>query len=113
MIFNGLYILTLTQGIGCWKVTGEMKVKCEVCGIEGYLQTIGNYHRVRHYLNIDLITKKSKFTYHQQDKEYIDRILSNTDHLNTNIDLKLGTSSINCELEPRAGFEPATITLPR
>ena len=93
-----------------------MKVKCEVCGIDGYLQTLGSYHRIRHYVGIDPITKKSKFSYCPQTKEYLNRILAsqplaNTDHLTTGIDLKLSVSNSNNGVEPRAGIEPATYSL--
>ena len=98
------------------EVSNSMKVKCEVCGIDGYLQTLGSYHRVRHYVGIDPITKKSKFSYCPQTKEYIDRILAsqaltNTYHLTTGIDLELSVSNPDCIEKPRAGIEPATYSL--
>jgi hypothetical protein len=46
-----------------------VKIKCEVCKIEGYLQQLGNYFRVRHYAGIGA-NGKSKFYYHQQSKDY-------------------------------------------
>ena len=85
-----------------------MKVECSVCHVVGYLQRIGkNYYRVRHYQGIDRVSKISKFTYHQQSKEYIqglhidssthsniDHLGSRTiDHLPNTIDLKLNSSS--------------------
>ena len=42
-----------------------MRIICEVCKQEGYLQQLGsNYFRVRHYAG------KGKFFYHQQSKDY-------------------------------------------
>ena len=40
------------------------------CHKLGYLQQLGNYFRVRHYDGVNPITGKSKFSYHQQSKEY-------------------------------------------
>ena len=51
-----------------------MKIVCQVCGIEGYLQHIGkNYYRVRHYQD-KAEYEKSKFYCHQQPPAYV-RIL--------------------------------------
>ena len=106
-----------------------MRIKCQVCGDLGYLQRLGHYCRVRHYRGINKDTNKSEFFYHQQSKDYVERILrdikpdekSGTDtkeecssvqcKSENNIDLKLGISSQNCIMEPRAGFEPATYSL--
>ena len=47
-----------------------MKIVCQVCGIEGYLQHIGkNYYRVRHYIGYE--DGKPKFKYHRQSPEYV------------------------------------------
>jgi hypothetical protein len=52
----------------------RMKVKCEICGIEGQLQHISkNYYRVKHYLGS--IDGKLRFEYHKQSLEYISNIL--------------------------------------
>ena len=89
-----------------------VKILCPTCNTEGYLQTLGNYHRIRHYVGIDPITKKSKFSYCPQTREYIDRILATQpEHLTTGIDLKLSVSNSNNGVEPRAGIEPATYSL--
>ena len=37
----------------------------------GYLQQLGNYYRVRHYIGINSETRKSQFKYCQQSKEWI------------------------------------------
>ena len=47
-----------------------MKIECEQCHEEGYLQQLGNYFRVRHYAGMNPKTGKSKFIYHQQSKPY-------------------------------------------
>ena len=48
----------------------RMRIICEVCKIEGYLQQLGNYYRVRHY-NGKVEYGKSKFYYHQQSPSYV------------------------------------------
>ena len=58
-----------------------MRIICEVCKQEGYLQQLGNYFRVRHY-NGKAEYGKSKFYYHQQSKEYAQQQLSNSSSLN-------------------------------
>jgi hypothetical protein len=51
-----------------------MKVRCEICGIEGQLQHISkNYYRVKHYLGS--VNGKSRFEYHKQSLGYISNIL--------------------------------------
>ncbi len=68
--FKGLLMLALTLGSDL-KVE-NMKIVCQVCGTEGYLQHIGkNYHRVRHYERLDPKSRKPIFTYHQQNSDYI------------------------------------------
>jgi hypothetical protein len=62
-----------------------MRIICEVCKQEGYLQQLGsNYFRVRHYAG------KGKFYYHQQNKEYalnqLNSRVSTNDQLNTKCD---------------------------
>ena len=47
-----------------------MKIKCQVCGIMGYLQHIGsNYFRVRHYIGYR--NEKAQFKYHRQEPKYV------------------------------------------
>jgi hypothetical protein len=54
-----------------------MRIFCDVCKQEGYLQQLGNYYRVRHYQG-KVEYGKSKFYYHQQCRLYIKAlILSN------------------------------------
>jgi hypothetical protein len=50
-------------------------IECQVCHKIGSLQILGNYYRIRHYEK--LVNGKPIFTYHKNDKEYIERILSN------------------------------------
>ena len=51
-----------------------MRIVCQTCGIEGYLQHIGkNYYRVRHY--VGFTNGKPKFKYHRQDPEYVAKVL--------------------------------------
>ena len=52
-----------------------MKIVCEQCKKEGYLQVLGSYYRIRHYSGINAKTKKSMFYYHQQSKGYIQSLL--------------------------------------
>jgi len=65
-------------------------VECQVCHRVGSLQILGNYYRIRHYEK--LVNGKPVFTYHRNDKDYIERILSN---LKANADLKSGQSQVN------------------
>ena len=52
-----------------------MKIVCEVCRFEGYLQHIGpNYYRVRHYTGVE--NGKPKFEYHKQSLEHVQRFLN-------------------------------------
>ena len=55
-----------------------MRIICEVCKIEGYLQKLGNYYRVRHYEGKGS-NGTGKFSYHQQTKEWVQNQLSNKD----------------------------------
>ena len=96
-----------------------MRVKCQVCQVDGYLQVLGNYARVRHYKGINPITKKSEFFYHQQSRDYIENLNINGKgqcssvqcKTENTIDLKPSSPNLNCVKEPRAGFEPATYSL--
>ena len=47
-----------------------MRITCQVCSQEGYLQQLGNYFRVRSYAGEDAETGKARFYYHKQSKEY-------------------------------------------
>jgi hypothetical protein len=52
-----------------------MKIVCEVCQREGYLQHIGqNYYRVRHY--VGSVGGKPKFEYHKQSPQYVQSFIS-------------------------------------
>jgi hypothetical protein len=105
------------------------KLKCEVCGVEGTCQVFSNkagelrYGRARHYQKLE--NKKPVFEYHQQSKEYLieqlkfvlPKIPKPIDQkqiiLDQDADQNLKVSSCSPRVEPRAGFGPATITLPR
>ena len=72
-----------------------MKIVCEVCQREGYLQHIGqNYCRVRHY--VGSVDGKPKFEYHKQSHGYIEGI-SKQNETNGSIDL-IGQESIDLNL---------------
>jgi hypothetical protein len=105
------------------------KLKCDVCGVEGTCQVFFNkagqlkYGRVRHYQKLDE-NKKPLFEYHQQSKKYIAEklkfVLPKITHidqkqinLDQDADQTLSIFTSNQEVEPPAGFGPATITLPR
>ncbi len=89
-----------------------VKIQCQVCNEIGYLQKLGKtYYRIRHYAGLDANTKKSKFTYHPQSKEYIESLhidLSTKvndkpiDHLTTDIDLKLNANESFNQIDSRA-----------
>ena len=53
-----------------------MRIKCEICHQLGYLQTLGSYHRVRHYDGVNPDTGKSKFHYHQQSRDWVQKQLA-------------------------------------
>jgi hypothetical protein len=55
---------------------GEMRVICEVCPQEAYIQKLSNYYRCRHYAGINPETGKAKFYYHQQSKDYAETQLA-------------------------------------
>ena len=51
-----------------------MKIVCEVCRVEGYLQhTSQNYYRVRHYVGVE--NGKPRFEYHKQSFQYVQSIM--------------------------------------
>ena len=56
-----------------------MKITCEVCKQEGYLQRLGNYYRVRHYDNNARANGKYAFFYHKQTQEYAEALIRKTD----------------------------------
>jgi hypothetical protein len=55
----------------CGQGCDKLKIECEQCHKLGYLQTLGNYHRARHYDGINPSTGKSKFHYHQQARDWV------------------------------------------
>ena len=87
-LFNGPYIQRLTLWAGqCIKRMNKMKIVCEVCKVEGYVQHIGpNYYRVRHY--VGSVDGKPKFEYHKQSLEYVQRFLNQNQSSIDPIDLK-------------------------
>jgi hypothetical protein len=97
-----------------------MKIVCEVCKVEGYLQHIGpNYYRVRHYAGVE--NGKPKFEYHKQSLQYVQASLSTAEQSPIDpidpetIDLKLNSSSSvsqnpsGCSLA-WLGHQPPTLT---
>ena len=104
-----------------------VKIECEICREKGTLQKIGNnYYRVRHYDGVDLETKKLRFHYHQQTKEYAKRELEklvgtkalentvfnqNKIGQKVNIDLKQTKLSPKLAMAGPVGFEPTTFSL--
>ena len=78
----------------------NMKIVCQVCGTEGYLQHIGkNYYRIRHYTGFK--NSKPVFEYHRLSVEYAENILNaSIDHTGqNNIDPKILKSNPVDELE--------------
>lgn len=112
-------------------------IRCSECGEVGLSQVFLNnsgqikYVRIRHYLKLDPTTNKPLFDYHRNEiTEELKSLLqaqgfSISDTSKAVIGHKpqgqavksiapnLNNSSLNQEVEPRAGFGPATITLPR
>ena len=75
-----VFISRLSQSRVHFKDVSEMRIICEVCKLEGYLQQLGNYSRVRHYRG------KGKFYYHQQTRDWVQTQLRNIEQLNTTTD---------------------------
>jgi hypothetical protein len=53
-----------------------MRILFEVCKVEGYLQRLGNYYRVRHYGG-KAENGKGLFSCYQQSKEYTQEQIEN------------------------------------
>ena len=105
-------------------------MRCETCGVETTVQVFFNkagilkYGRARHYQKLNE-HKKPVFEYHQQSKDYLTQQLKfvlpkfsefidqKQNNLDLDVDQNLKDSSSKIKMEPRAGFGPATITLPR
>ena len=102
-----------------------MRIICEVCQQEGYIQKLGNYYRCRHYAGKDPKTGKARFYYHQQSKEYAESQLagiekgenlnqkSNTiEQLNNHEHLNLSNSSLISSGRSLVwlGHQPPTLT---
>ncbi len=68
-----------------------MRIMCEVCKVEGYLQQLGNYYRVRHYEGKGE-NGKGKFYYHQQTREYVEKHLNSKVSNETNVKGAIGQS---------------------
>jgi hypothetical protein len=96
------------------------KFECQTCqaiaSIQVFYRKDGSvgYARARH------LGENKKYYYHQQSLDYVKnklRELSSVDHgqepKSTHIDQTNHKTSPDWELEPSAGFGPATITLPR
>ncbi len=101
-----------------------VKMECSVCHKEGLAQIFLNrkgeinYARVRHYSHTDKVSHKPQFTYCKiEDLVALKTLLSNANWSIGQVENRsnnLLNSSLNQEfVEPRAGFGPATITLPR
>jgi hypothetical protein len=70
MVFLRLFWLTgHTLGFNGGE-KNKMRIICEVCKQEAYIQKLGNYYRCRHYVGKDSKTGKAKFYYHPQSKGY-------------------------------------------
>ena len=74
-----------------------MRIICEICTQEGYLQKLGNYFRVLHYAG-KAEYGKSKFLYHQQSKVYAEQQLSSLDAQKTLIKLPYTEMAVNDHL---------------
>ena len=102
-----------------------MKIKCfrfecEVCKNLASIQVFFRKDRSVSYARARHQGPDKKFYYHQQSIEYVNgklRELFNIDHgqdsKGKSIDQTRIKSSSILDLEPSAGFGPATITLPR
>ena len=50
-----------------------MKIKCPLCGIEGFLQKRGNSYRIQHYRAY--VNEKRKYDYHTVSRRYIESLM--------------------------------------
>ena len=108
-------------------------MQCPTCKVVGSAQLFLNkkneirYARFRHYKGLSE-NKKPQFDYHKVEnlealktllkKQELQIQLSDNGQLGqknilNKVDQKTQDSNFNCPVEPRAGFDPATITLPR
>ena len=82
-----------------------VKIKCQACGKEGLLQRVGkNYSRIRHYLGVDYVTRKPKFSYCQQSLDYVEaqlRIFNEKDLIQSK-ESNIATGCIDPELDQNA-----------
>ena len=79
-----------------------MRIVCEVCKVEGYLQQLGNYFRVRHYEGI-ADNGKPKFSYHQQSKNYAETKLL---ELKQNLSIREESNTVAIDQKNLCTIEP-------
>jgi hypothetical protein len=123
MVFEGIFYISTpiptdvhsSMVFLCWSLTLErssrgidLKIRCQVCRVDGYLQHIGKtYYRVRHYAGFK--NGKPFFKYHRQEPEYIQAMLGQSndgkpDHIDQKrVDQNLYASGSFNQTEPWAG----------
>jgi hypothetical protein len=78
-----------------------VKVECPVCGVEGFLEVRGNSQRVLHYKSF--VNGRRVYERHPLG-------INGNQTMGIN---KPDSVFLTQNMEPRAGFGPATATLPR
>jgi hypothetical protein len=72
-----------------------MKVKCQVCGIEGFLEQRGRNYRIKHYVQYD--GNQRKYIAHKIAKEYLDTVGINQQNGNQYMGINLKDLSLPSE----------------
>jgi hypothetical protein len=72
-----------------------LKVKCPVCGVEGFMEQRGNSYRIKHYIGYN--GNQRKYLMHTADKECLDTVGINAENGNQYMGINLKDSSLDSE----------------
>ena len=73
----------------------DLKVKCPICGIEGFLEQRGNNCRIKHYVGYD--GNQRKYLMHAIGKDCFDTVGISAENGNQYMGINLKDSSLNSE----------------
>ena len=82
----------------------RLKVKCPMCGIQGFIEQRGNSYRIKHYIGYD--GNQRKYLIHTIGKDCMDNL-----GINGNQNMGINNpnlSSISDNVAPPIGLEPMT-----
>ncbi len=89
-----------------------MKAVCPICKVEGFVQVRGKNVMIQHYEGFQ--NNKRRYSYHKVPYAFFEQLQVNA---SKTVQVKNPEFKPISEkpffVEPRAGFGPATITLPR